>query len=99
MRNSNFYRKYKNQLFGKLWAETESAIKSGNLELNITPDDISCARSPAEIKRIIKKKLSSTVRDYIQILTLSNHNRLVYDSIRYSGNDAFELAQLYLRHE
>ena len=21
MRNSNFYRKYKNQLFGKLWAE------------------------------------------------------------------------------
>ena len=37
MRNSNFYRKYKNQLFGKLWAETESAIKSGNLELNITP--------------------------------------------------------------
>lgn len=99
MRNSNFYRKYKNQLFGKLWAETESAIKSGNLELNITPDDISCARSPAEIKRIIKKKLSSTVRDYIQILTLSNHNRLVYDSIRYSGNDAFELAQLYLRHD
>ncbi len=46
-----------------------------------------------------KKELPDIVSEYLHVLALSNHSRPAFDSIRYCGDDAKKLSELYLQKQ
>ena len=100
MRKKSFTKKYGNKVYGQLWSELETAICSGCWKENLFASDMQTQEyTVQEIQKTIKKELPDIVSEYLHVLALSNHSRPAFDSIRYCGDDAKKLSELYLQKQ
>lgn len=96
MGRKSFAKKYSDKIYGQLWSELESNICSGVWSKDLFSLDIQAQEyTVQEIKKKIKRTLPDVVSEYLHVLALSNHRRPVFDAIRYSGQEAKTLAELY----